>query len=249
MKKFFTGLIVLIVAGLILGWVCFFKQSATDVHTTEAEPQTEKLDAPEQLNNPRKKIHSKSKRKKVRSKKFDKKGSDGLDDYYQVIVTNNLFRPLGWKEKKSGPSYTLLGTVIARNRGDSKALILDKNTKQTYYVAVGEKIGNAAVEKIASKKVVLRQQNGGSELKLGPLTFLKGVPRRIPIESRESEGSSLAKSQRLTSKTVAKDSHRGGERSFVHRFGSTTIVSGEPISREEAEARMRRMPHFKLSYK
>ena len=71
MGKFFTGLIVLIVAGLILGLVWFFKQSATDVHTTEAEPQTEKLDAPEQLNNPRKKIRSRLKRKtQERSKKM-----------------------------------------------------------------------------------------------------------------------------------------------------------------------------------
>ena len=240
--KNFTGLIVLIVAGLILGGVCFFKQSATEVHTTEAEPQTEKLDAPEQLNNPRKKIHSKSKRKKVRSKKFDKKGSDGLDDYYQVIVTNNLFRPLGWKEKKRGPSYRLLGTVVAKDSGKSKALILDKNTKQTYYVAVGEKIGNATVEKIASKKVVLRQQNGGSELKLGPLTFLKGVPRRIPIESGESEGSPrLASSQRppsqlkaLTATQEKKSGEPGGPLSRTHWIGGIDITFGHPVSREEA---------------
>ena len=152
-----TGLVMLIVTGLILGLVCFFKRSATAGHRTQESSQ-----------------------------KGDNKGSDGFDAYYKVIVTKNLFRPLGWRKKKSGgPSYTLLGTVIVRDSGNSKALILDKNTKQTYYVAVGDKIGNATVEKIASKKVALHQPNGGLlELKLGPMQFLKGVPKEIPTYRR-----------------------------------------------------------------
>lgn len=196
---------MLIVTGLILAFVWFFKRSATTVHRTEAESQTEKLDAPEQLNNPREKIRSRSKQEthvlqakpqslQEMSKKGDNKGSDGFDAY-QVIVTNNLFRPLGWTEKRSGPSYRLIGTVI-KDEGLSFALISDDNTKQTYYVAVGDKIGNATVEKIASKKVALRQQNGGLlEPELGPLAFLS-VKKEIPTEGGGSGGpSQLASSK------------------------------------------------------
>ena len=188
-----------------------------------------------------------------------------MDDYYQVIVTNNLFRPLGWKEKKSGPSYTLLGTVIARNRGDSKALI--KNTKQTYYVAVGDKIGNATVEKIVSKKVVLHQPNGGSlELKLGPLAFLNVpreipvAPRETPVEGRVSEGAPLLASSKkppsqlesggieaspplqFTPRIAAlwqiaiQDPKPDVPLSRQHKLGSTTLGFSRPVSREKAAA-------------
>lgn len=33
-------------------------------------------------------------------------------DYYQVIITNNLFRPLGWTPPKSAPAFELIATVM-----------------------------------------------------------------------------------------------------------------------------------------
>ncbi len=234
-----TGLIVLIVAGLMLGTV---------VYRTKAEPQTERLDAPEQLNNHRKKIRSKSKRESQKmSQKGDNKEGDGFDSHYQVIVTNNLFRPLGWTKKKSGPSYVLLGTIIVEDSDDSQAIILDRNTKQTYSVAVGDKIGNVTVEEISEKQIVLRQQNGGSlGLKLGPLAFLN-APRETPIEDGGSEGAPLlASSQRPLGqftpreaaifRTATQAKKTGEPLSRTHRFGSTTLGSSSPISRERAAA-------------
>ena len=86
-RFFLTGLIVLIVTGLILAFVWFFNRSLTTVHRTEAETKTEKLDAPEQSNKKREKIRSRSKQKtRALSKKGDNKGSDGLDDYYKVTL-------------------------------------------------------------------------------------------------------------------------------------------------------------------
>ena len=189
-------------------------------------------DAPEQLNNSRKKIRNRSKQKtQERSQKGDDKGIDGFDtlrtqpegfDAYKVIVTKNLFRPFGWTEKKRGrPSYTLVGTIIVTDGGNSKALILDKNTKKTYYVAVGDKIGNATVEKITSKKVALRQPNGGLlELKLGPMQFLN-VPRRIPT----SGGSS---------RQATRPGEPGEPLSRTHQIEGGTVTFGHPVSREEA---------------
>ena len=43
-------------------------------------------------------------------------------DYYQVIITNNLFRPLGWTKPKPKPAFELIATVMRRN-GVHKALL------------------------------------------------------------------------------------------------------------------------------
>ena len=160
------------------------------------------------------------------------KVSDGFDAY-KVIVTNNLFRPLGWTEKKSGPSYRLIGTAI-RDDGNGKALILDENTKQTYYVAVGDKIGNATVEKITSKNVALRQPNsfreaesrteagGLLELNLGPMQFLN-VPKKDTYRVGQ-----------LKAHTATQASKSGEPLSRTHQIGGETHTFGHPVSREEA---------------
>lgn len=90
---------------------------------------------------------------------------------YEVIVRNNLFRPLGYKKRKRGPSYRLLGTVISGD-GRSKALIYDNNARKTYYVAKGEKIGEAVVERIEPKRVALRGKDGEINLRMDELGFL-----------------------------------------------------------------------------
>ena len=36
-------------------------------------------------------------------------------NFYQVIITNNLFRPLGWSKPKSAPAFELIATVIKSN--------------------------------------------------------------------------------------------------------------------------------------
>jgi len=143
-------------------------------------------------------------------------------DAYKVIVTNNLFRPLGWTEKKSGPSYRLIGTVIIDD-GNSKALILDENTKQTYYVAMGDKIGNATVETITSKNVALRQPNSGLlELNLGPMQFLN-VPKRDSYRGGQ-----------LKSHTATQAPESGEPLSRTHQIGEETATFGHPVSRFEA---------------
>lgn len=89
-------------------------------------------------------------------------------DFYQVIVTNNLFRPLGWTKPKSNPSFELIATVIKQN-GKHKALIRNTKTRKVYYVAVGAELSaGVAVEKIESQSVTLKE-NGKSKVYRLPL--------------------------------------------------------------------------------
>ena len=48
-------------------------------------------------------------------------------DYYQVIITNNLFRPLGRTKPKPKPAFELIATVMRRN-GVHKALLRSSNS-------------------------------------------------------------------------------------------------------------------------
>ena len=84
------------------------------------------------------------------------------NDFYKVIITNNLFRPLGYKKPTPGPMFKLLATVVDRKSGKSKALLRNNKDRKIYYVGVGVKLAGALVEKIESNSVTL-SQNGKSE--------------------------------------------------------------------------------------
>lgn len=93
-------------------------------------------------------------------------------DFYRVIVENNLFRPLGWREPRREPEYVLIATWI-ESRGETvKALVKERSSNQTYYAAEGEKIGNAKIEKIESKQVTLNISGEILTLKAPSIQFL-----------------------------------------------------------------------------
>ena len=76
-------------------------------------------------------------------------------DFYQVIITNNLFRPLGWTKPKPMPPFELIATVMKANSRLHKALIRNTRNRKLYYVTVGELAGEAIVEKIETHSVTL----------------------------------------------------------------------------------------------
>ena len=78
-------------------------------------------------------------------------------DYYQVIVTNNLFRPLGWTPPQSPPAFELIATVM-KSDGNHRALIRDTGTLQVYYSPIGELAAGASIEKIESRRVMVNQK-------------------------------------------------------------------------------------------
>lgn len=88
-------------------------------------------------------------------------------NFYQVIITNNLFRPLGWTEPKPMPPFELIATVMKAN-GERKALIRNTRNRKLYYVTVGERAGEAIVEKIETHRVTLNH-DGESKVYRLPL--------------------------------------------------------------------------------
>ena len=76
-------------------------------------------------------------------------------DFYQVIITNNLFRPLGYRKPSPPPPYQLIATVIDREHGTNKALLRRNKDGRIYYVGIGEVFGGAKVERIEPKSVTL----------------------------------------------------------------------------------------------
>ena len=85
------------------------------------------------------------------------------ENFYQVIITNNLFRPLGWTKPKPKPPFELIATVMKTNSRLHKALIRNTRNQKLYYVTVGELAGEAIVEKIEPHRVTLNR-NGESKV-------------------------------------------------------------------------------------
>ena len=86
------------------------------------------------------------------------------DDYFKVIVDNNIFRPLGWRPPKKEPEYTLIGTTSNPYSAYSEAIILERRSKQLRTVKVGETFGKVSVKEIKPKQVIL--DDNGKEIKL-----------------------------------------------------------------------------------
>ena len=86
-----------------------------------------------------------------------------LDAYYQIIIDNNLFRPLGWQPEEPQPKYMLEGTLIAENTTQhTKAFILERQSGKLHIVKVNDWIGELMVKGIEAKKVIL--QEGDQEI-------------------------------------------------------------------------------------
>lgn len=98
-------------------------------------------------------------------------------DFYRIIVENNLFRPLGWQKPNRDPEYALIATWIGTHGTVAKALVTERRSNQLYYVARGEKVGDAIIEKIEANQVSLKVSNDIVTLKTEGMQFLSGSSR------------------------------------------------------------------------
>ena len=123
--------------------------------------------------------------KRVNRKQTVKRESVG--DFYRVIIDNNLFRPLGWRKPNRDPEYALVATWIGTKGTVAKALVMERKSSQLYYVARGEKVGEAIVENIAANQVSLKASDDIVTLKAESMEFLSGPgsPRERSGERRE----------------------------------------------------------------
>lgn len=99
--------------------------------------------------------------------------SKTLDAFYQVIIDNNIFRPLGWRPPQKPQQYTLIGTISAPDGSNAKAFILKRGSNQLHTVKVGETLGNVTVKEIQAKQVKLQEDGKEITLRCGTLQFLR----------------------------------------------------------------------------
>ena len=100
---------------------------------------------------------------------------DPQERFFQTILDNNLFAPLGWKPKEETATYRLLGTHVPIVRKIDATAILQETTKTGVIkvVSIGTKLGaDTVVFDIQPKQVVLKKGKKRITLTLGKFQFL-----------------------------------------------------------------------------
>ena len=96
-------------------------------------------------------------------------------DFYQTIIKNNLFAPLGTvlnPTPKPGANLTLLATFLREAPAVSTALIENRTMGRQHTIAVGESIGDFQLIEVAEKNVTLSHNKEEIRLALSPIFFL-----------------------------------------------------------------------------
>ena len=103
-------------------------------------------------------------------------GKPSAASFYGVIVTNNLFRPLGYRKPKQGPSFQLIATVIDSENGKSRALVQNNRNRRIHYVTVGETLAGAKVKQIKPESITLLLEGESKEFYLPQDALLGPMP-------------------------------------------------------------------------
>ena len=103
-------------------------------------------------------------------------GKPSAASFYGVIVTNNLFRPLGYRKPKQGPSFQLIATVIDSVNGKSRALVQNNRDRRIHYVTVGETFAGAKVKQIEPSHITLLLEGESREFHLPQGGLLGPMP-------------------------------------------------------------------------
>ncbi len=103
-------------------------------------------------------------------------GKPSAASFYGVIVTNNLFRPLGYRKPQQGPSFQLIATVIDSENGKSRALVQNNKDRRIHYVTVGEAFAGAKVKQIEPNRITLLLGEESKEFQLPQDALLGPMP-------------------------------------------------------------------------
>ena len=88
-------------------------------------------------------------------------------DFYQTIIKNNLFAPLGTDLHHTpapGANLTLVGTFLREDPTHSKALVKNTATGQQHLLSIGEGVGEFYLLSVKPKQVVF--YHDGTEVPL-----------------------------------------------------------------------------------
>lgn len=101
---------------------------------------------------------------------------DPQERFFQTILDNNLFAPLGWTPIEETLTYQLIGTHVPIERKiDATAILQEKTEAKTIRVVlIGTKLSaDTVVFDIQPKQVVLKKGKQRITLTLGKFQFLK----------------------------------------------------------------------------
>ena len=106
--------------------------------------------------------------------------NDMNTDFYQTIIDNNLFAPLGTElnpKPVMGANLTLLATFLREVPAVSTVLIENRTTGRQHVIAVGESIDDFQLIEVAEKNVTLSHNGEEVRLALSPIFFLNAQRR------------------------------------------------------------------------
>ena len=148
-------------------------------------------------------------------------------EYYKIITTNNLFRPLGWKPPNLTPNYELIGTWISINGKTRIAYVRNTRTSQIHRMAIGDNLNGVVINNIKRNAL---EMNGGEKYESPAMQFLnfstvKRSSKRSSTSSRESkintnQTTKEKEEQTTTSRATRRSGRTGGANweSQVQRF-------------------------------
>ncbi|RKU29096.1 hypothetical protein C6497_06825 [Candidatus Poribacteria bacterium] len=164
--------------------------------------------------------------------------------FYQVIIDNSLFRPLGWKPPNKEPEYAFVGTTIyIDDTKKSEANVLERRSNRFYTVNVGDEVGDAIVKEIKEKEIILDKDGETITLKGGNLQFLskgnsnRGNSRGNSEESAENNNEANEERNNRNREASAREGNRretSGASEMRRRFQSAS-----------SEERMRMIQQFR----
>lgn len=117
----------------------------------------------------------------------EESSSSNSEDYYNVIVNNNIFRPLGWRPPNREPEYAFVTTSVYDDASLSVGHVEERRSNKTHIVGIGDKIGDAVVTDIKDKEILLDKDGEKITLRRGNNVFLKIGGSRSGGGSREND--------------------------------------------------------------
>ena len=172
--------------------------------------------------------------------------SKDSQDFYKVIIDNNIFRPLGWRPPNKEPEYSYIGTTVNENAAKSEAYVHERRSNKFYMVTIGDNVGDAVVKEITEKEIILDKNGETITLRGGNSPFIstsgsnRGGPSRTESNDRDESANnrnSSRSSERASASREASEARRRAEESM--RRAQEMRRRFEGASREQREQMMR----------
>ena len=159
-----------------------------------------------------------------------------LNDY-EVIVENDLFRPLGWQKEiqlpeeltstvipepiveilPPPPTYTLVLTGIAKNGSDWIAVVEDRQQNEGAFFRRGEMLKDVHVQDIMSEHITLTRGEKTVQLALGE-SIEYGIDGRLRFDTTGAAKMSELPNETGTLSETQADSDDDGEQSLIEQM-------------------------------